>query len=164
MTPQFAEWKDFFVAEVGASAALAGLMVVAISINLARILAFPQLPMRAAELLLMLTGVLVLASLALVPGQPIALFGAELSAIGAVTFAVTLANQLQSLPPIEGLTPPKKMLRALVSTAATLPLVAGGIQLVLGLDGGLYWVAAGVLISLAAAVWNAWVLLIEIMR
>ena len=164
MTPQFAEWKDFFVAEVGASAALAGLMVVAISINLARILAFPQLPMRAAESLLMLTGVLVLASLALVPGQPIALFGAESSAIGAVTFAVTLANQLQSLPPIEGLTPPKKMLRALVSTAATLPLVAGGIQLVLGLDGGVYWVAAGVLISLAAAVWNAWVLLIEIMR
>ena len=39
-----ADWANFFVAEVGASAALSGLVVVAISINLSRILFFPQLP------------------------------------------------------------------------------------------------------------------------
>ena len=47
-------WSDFFVAQVGATAALAGLVVVAISINLQRILSFPQLPGRAAEMLILL--------------------------------------------------------------------------------------------------------------
>jgi modulator of FtsH protease len=45
-------WSDFFVAEVGAAAALSGLVVVAISINLKRILTVPVLPGRAAETLL----------------------------------------------------------------------------------------------------------------
>ena len=40
-------WTDFFVAEVGAAAALAGLLVVAISINLKQIMSFPLLPGRA---------------------------------------------------------------------------------------------------------------------
>jgi len=44
MNAPLAEWANFFVAEVGASAALAGLVVVATSINLSRILLFPQLP------------------------------------------------------------------------------------------------------------------------
>lgn len=43
-----AGWKNFFIAEVGATAVLAGLAIVAISINLSRILAFPELPGRAA--------------------------------------------------------------------------------------------------------------------
>jgi hypothetical protein len=42
VNPAFADWQSFFSAEVGAAAALAGLVAVAISINLARILAFPH--------------------------------------------------------------------------------------------------------------------------
>ena len=29
---------------------------------------------------------------------------------------------------------------------------------------GLYWMAAGILMTLAATIWNAWVLLVEILR
>jgi modulator of FtsH protease len=47
-----AGWDSSFVAEVGAPAALAGLLFVAVSINLTRILQFPQLPGRAAETLI----------------------------------------------------------------------------------------------------------------
>ncbi len=54
-----ADWANFFVAEVGASAALTGLVVVAISINLAKILSYPSLPDRAAEAPFALVGVLV---------------------------------------------------------------------------------------------------------
>jgi len=63
------EWTDFFVAEVGASAALAGLVIVAISINLTRIISYPWLPGRAAETLVAPTGVLVTSSYMLVPHQ-----------------------------------------------------------------------------------------------
>lgn len=43
------EWSELFVASAGASAALAGLVFVAVSINVERILEFPGLPERALE-------------------------------------------------------------------------------------------------------------------
>src|SRR5262249_51640091 len=47
-------WDSFFVAQVSASAALTGLVFVALSINLQRIMNFPQLVDRAAEALIVL--------------------------------------------------------------------------------------------------------------
>jgi hypothetical protein len=164
MDAAIASWANFFVAEVGASAALTGLIVVAVSINLTRILTFRQLPARAAESLLMLIGALMLASFGLMPGQPLALFGAEVLTVGGVSLIVALYNQLQPTGPIEGLTAVKKYLRALVSGLVVVPFVVGGVLLLLGFGAGFYWTAIGILVSLAAGVWNAWVLLIEILR
>ena len=45
-------WDSFFAAQVGASAALAGLVFVGISINLTKIIASGYLPNRAQEALL----------------------------------------------------------------------------------------------------------------
>ena len=42
-------WTDLFVATVGATAALTGLIFVGVSINLTRITAFKGLPERALE-------------------------------------------------------------------------------------------------------------------
>jgi hypothetical protein len=164
MSPLTADWANFFVAEVGASAALTGLMVVAISINLPRILAVAQLPGRAAEGLVILVGILVLTSVGLVPNQPVWLFGAEVSAIGLVMFVVPAAIQLRSRNFVEGVSPAKKYVRVVVSAAATMPIIVAGILLMLGSGTALYWAAAGVIVSLVAGVWNAWVLLVEILR
>ena len=80
-----AGWENFFVAEVGAAAALAGLLFVAVSINLSKVLAHPQLPGRAGESLFILMGVLATATLGLVPGQTSAALGGEILGVGALS-------------------------------------------------------------------------------
>ncbi len=72
-----AAWKNFFFAQVGASAALVGLIFVAVSINLTKILASRRLPSRAFEGLAILVSILIMSSLMLVPDQPTALLGIE---------------------------------------------------------------------------------------
>src|SRR5580693_8815941 len=88
-----AGWGNFFVAEVGAAAALTGLLFVAVSINLTKILSFPQLPGRAAESLMMLAGVLVVATLGLVPGQSRVALGAEILGVAVFVWVSPVAMQ-----------------------------------------------------------------------
>src|ERR1700689_3811629 len=84
------EWKDFFVAITGASAALTGLIFVGISINLARILSLPSLPRRASETLILLTTLLIASVLCLIPKHPVVLIGIEFLSIGIVLWVITL--------------------------------------------------------------------------
>jgi modulator of FtsH protease len=72
-----AEWESLFVAEAGASAALAGLLFVALSINLERILKGTGLPGRAGEAIVLLLTVLVVSTFGLVPGQSPRVLGAR---------------------------------------------------------------------------------------
>ena len=74
---QAAEWHDMFVAIAGAAAALTGLLFVAVSINLTRILEFEILPTRAVETLSIMIGLLLLSVIMLVPGQGSTLLGAR---------------------------------------------------------------------------------------
>src|ERR1700753_1101544 len=77
-----AGWENFFVAEAGASAALLGLLFVAVSINLPKVLQLASLPGRAGESLTVLVNVLVGATVGLVPGQSPQLLGAEIVVLG----------------------------------------------------------------------------------
>jgi len=158
------EWQNFFVAELGALAALTGLVVVAISINLTKILTIAQLPTRAGEALILLVGTLVIASFALIPEQPVRWLGSEILSTGLVVFVAPTGLQARAWTATAGVGAAKKFIRLIVGWAASLPYVAGGSCLILGLDGGLHWVAAGVIVSLVAGVWNAWILLVEILR
>ena len=161
---EHASWTDFFVAEVGASAAFSGLLIVAISINLQRILAYPQLPGRAAEMLIMLVGALLACSFGLVPGQPMKLLGIEICAIGFAMAAAPLAIQAKSLVAVKNQPVSWWLWRMITALCASLPFLIGGAYLFVGNADGMYWIAAGVLITLAATVWNSWILLIEILR
>jgi len=64
----------------------------------------------------------------------------------------------------QDVSPTKRSLRMFVSAAVSLPLIVGGALLLSDSGAGLYWIAAGVILSLVAGVYGAWVLLVEILR
>ena len=97
MAYEASEWSDLFVAAAGASAALAGLLFVAVSINVERILQYRGLPERALEALALLLGVLVISIIGLIPGQDHVALGIELLLTGlAAGGAILVFTQRQS--------------------------------------------------------------------
>ena len=52
----------------------------------------------------------------------------------------------------------------LLNQVAMLPYLIAGISLLLGDEGGLYWVVPAIIFSLIKAIADAWVLLVEINR
>jgi hypothetical protein len=70
--PLTPDWATFFSAELAALATLTGFVVVAISIDLERILAYSWLPSRAGEALVGPVGAVTATSLVLIPDQPAA--------------------------------------------------------------------------------------------
>ena len=81
-------WVEFGVAVAGAAAVLTGLVFVAVSINLERVLAVPGVPDRAGESVLMFLAVLIYSLFLLVPGQSTTALGVELLVSGLVFAAV----------------------------------------------------------------------------
>jgi modulator of FtsH protease len=157
-------WESFFVAEVGASAVLAGLVFVGLSINLDKIIAGPGLPGRALEALVVLIVVLVVSSLLLVPGQSQALIGCEVLVSGLAVWIAIVSLQLGNL---RTLAPPYRVVfavRVALGQLATVPFVIAGTAVLVRGEGGLYWVVPGIIVSLVLALQDAWVLLVEINR
>ncbi len=150
------------MAEVGASAALTGLLFVAVSINLSEVLKHPQLPGRAAESLLILSSVLLTSTFGLVPGQPRQLLAAELLVVGLLVWLFPIKLQLAAHRPGS----PRHWIvtRVVTHQLATLPLLVSGVSLLSGVGGGLYWLVAMTAFSFADVLINAWVLLVEIQR
>ena len=163
------QWHDFFLAQAGAAGVLTGLVFVGVSINLEKILADPNsgLPGRAAEALILLVAVLTASVLLLVPGQSTALIGVEVLAVGLAAWGWVVAIQLRRLGYWRTMRPDLRrafVLRVALGQLATLPLVIAGVAvLTVGL-GGLYWLVAGTVFSILAALSEAWVLLVEINR
>jgi len=158
-----ARWGEFGVALVGASAALAGLTFVAISINLGRILAGTGLTGRAAEGVITLMLGLVTCALLLVPDQGARAVGIEWLALGAAYAALLVRNHLQAARAhtVGGRVLGTRV--ALHQSAAILWIVAG-LAAAVGVGGGLYWVVPAALWTVVVGTSDAWVLMIEILR
>jgi hypothetical protein len=163
------EWHDFFLAQAGAAGVLAGLVFVGASINLEKIVSQPGsgLPGRVAEALILLVAVLTASVLLLVPGQGPVMVGAEVLVVGLATWGWVVVIQLLRLRSWRAMRPDLRqafVLRVALGQIATLPLVVAGIAVLAGGLGGLYWLVAGMVFSILVALFEAWVLLIEINR
>ncbi|ROO84852.1 hypothetical protein EDD29_2381 [Actinocorallia herbida] len=156
-------WADFCAAVMGTSGALSGLLIVAVTINIERILAYPGLSARAAATLILFAAPLVLCALVLAPGQPRGALAAELLATGAVLgWALTAAHARAARAP------DRRDRSRHLRTATTL-LCAGGVllagaTLAAGWGGGLYWLLPTVLGAFVLGLLATWVLLVEILR
>lgn len=160
---EISEWSDLFVASAGATAALAGLVFVAISINLEKILQLEGVPELGMITLLLLVGVLVVSLFGLIPGQGDKALGIELliqSAVWSLFIALLVRRSLSSITEGAGRFPS----RVILPLFGTVPYLVGAVLLVAGSEMAMYWVFAGMLGAILAAVMNAWILLVEILR
>jgi modulator of FtsH protease len=157
-------WAALFGAEISASAALTGLIFVAVSINLARILEYPALPARVLKAVLMLVYVLIVSTLVLVPGQPHWALGGELVVLG---LGVGLSEVLIDVRAWRLTNPEYRAFNVAMITLtalAGLTTVLSGATLIAMQGGGLYWLVPAILVAFSSALIDAWVLLIEIVR
>lgn len=152
-------WGEFAVVTGSATAALLGLLFVAVSIQIKTIARSPELRNRSAQTMaLLLTGLLG-SVLLVVPNQSRWELGAELVALGVAAIVASLvlgrrAGRQSALGQI--------LDRANPGSITCASLIIGGVLLVLGHDHGLYLLVPALVAVLAGGVVNAWLILIRL--
>jgi len=157
-------WAGFFSAQIAASAALAGLLFVAVSINLEQIIAGSNLVARSAKAIFTLTGILLISVMAMVPAQPLRALAIELLIAGlAMWLAITWAGYAagHNNPYVSRA---NRIFQRILTQLAGLPVLCCAISLFLHRGGGFYWLVVAVVFSYITSLSDAWVLLIEIHR
>ncbi len=158
-------WHDFFVGELGAAAALAGLLFVSLSVNQERILKLPGLAQREIQGLTSLFLVFAIASLALAPDWRPRTFGAAALTLSAGQIAILFWLQIAGYRATDRQFRRKALGSFLIGQAASWTLLVGSALVALRNDWwGLAWYPSGVILAFAFAGAISWVLLIEINR
>lgn len=158
-------WINFFLAAASASAALAGLVFVALSVNIGRILQFAHLPVRAGAAIGTLMLVLVGSIAVLIPQSPFAL-GVEILTFGICAWALKMwaayrsfaARKVYNRPLIESI------VQLVLGQVPPLLFILGGILLMQDNASSFYWIAGGVITAFVFSVVTCWILLVEILR
>jgi hypothetical protein len=157
-------WTAVFSALVGASAALTGLLFVALSINLSQVIKGQGLIGRAVEVLILLTSVLIVATMLLIPGQGTGTTGIEILSVAVLEFVFLAIIHVRAPRRVLGVSPPMFAMRVAAAQAGPVFMGVGGVSLLAQNGGGLYWVVPAMVAAIVAAIIGAWVMLVEIVR
>lgn len=151
-------WAAVFTATAGASAGLTGLLFVALSINMTKVLQGQGWIGRSVEVLVLLTSVMVLSILLLIPGQ-----GAPTAATEILCFAALVAATIAY---IHIRAPHRRLfaMRVVGGQLGPIFLIVGGVSLLAQNGGGLYWVVPALVAAMVTAIIGAWVVLVEAAR
>ncbi|RLK47481.1 hypothetical protein C7474_2069 [Microbacterium telephonicum] len=156
-------WHEFDVAMLGATAALAGLVIVAASVNIEVIIKAASLTARLASAIAGLVLAIIVCAVGLVPSLDAVAYGwivvaaAVLAALFGVDATVRIFQNRH----------PENRLRAgksLVAFLAPAVYAVGGVLLVVGDVGGLVWLAAGSIAAIVTSLFVSWVVLVEVLR
>jgi hypothetical protein len=159
-----AAWSTYLSTLAESAATLTGLVFVALSINLTRILSTPGLPGRAAESMMQLLGVLLVSTCVLIPGQPRIVLGAEVLFFGLALLGLQAAIHIRYLTTTTGNPRWWAVVRITQTLCANIPFCVAGILLLANFPAALYWLPPGFVFSLLSGVAGSWILLIEILR
>jgi modulator of FtsH protease len=159
------DWASFFQAEVGAAAALTGLLFVAMAENREKILQLGRMADRGLEALLMLFLSMIAASFPLMPNQSMLLLGSEVGAAGVIVLILAYYLQRTYLRDLNPVYVRRSRWMVRMNRLAVLLIATGGISIAsLSADIGLRVLAFGILLTFWTAAMSSWVLLVEINR
>jgi hypothetical protein len=161
-------WGEFFLAAAGATAALSGLIFVAVSVNVKTVLDIDKtsggnfLTGRAIEALVALLNVLVVSLIALTPG----ISRGALAAVILVVAAESAISPTKAMLASRGQAEIAKatLVRVVTAGALTVAWLVAGVTLAVQHGGGLYWLPVAFVLAIFVAAVNAWVLLVEVLR
>jgi hypothetical protein len=160
-----AVWEAFNTAMAGATAALAGLVIVAASVNIKDIITAVSLTSRLAASIAALVLALIASAVGLIPGLTAAWYAAS------VVFVTLVAGvfQVNATVRIYQNRHPENRLRFAKAGIGFVPLIAylvGGVMLLVNADdpAALALFAVGSIVSIVAALLVSWIVLVEVLR
>ncbi len=162
--PPLSEWQTLLSVQAGAAATLTGLVFVAVSINLARIVETPGLIGRAAESIAHFLQVFFVCTVMLIPRQPVTALASEILAIALPSWALQATSQIRYAKSRAGHPRLWLVVRIVQTQLSSVPFIVAALLLFLGWPASVFWLVPGFVFSFIAGVVNAWILLIEILR
>jgi len=157
------QWSEFNVAMAGATAALAGLVIVAASVNIAEIVKSRTLTARLLAGIAALVLALAVSAMGLVPDLDLAWYGGLIvaSTLLAAAFQVNVTRLIARDPdPADRARP----LKYLIGFLPILAYLVAGVMVWAGHPSGLHLAAAGCLLAIVSAIVVSWVALVEVLR
>jgi hypothetical protein len=158
------KWHDLFVATAGSTAALTGLIFVAVSINLDRILAFPRLAERALISLILLLTVMIVSVIMLIPDLEWTTYGIVLLLLSLLVLLIVARIDILIYSRTERIYKKRYGTMVMLNQVAILPYFVSATLLYFTYEEGMFWIVGGFFFCVVKAVIDAWVLLIEINR
>lgn len=156
-------WQEFNVAMIGATAALAGLVIVAASVNIGKIITATSMTSRLAAGIGGLVLALTTSAIGLIPDIGTVAFGVTTLIVSAlfVVFPVESARRIFAYRAPENTA---RFFKALMGLVAPVAYLIGSILLIVGSPAGLVLFAAGSILAIMAALLISWVVLVEVLR
>jgi hypothetical protein len=158
---QPADWHDFFLVTGSGAAALAGLVFVALSINLDVVAQNVTHRGRAINMLTGFTAVFMICALSLMGGQGHQAVGTEWLVVAGVALTIYVRNYVQAAKR-GGSRAELRPDRLVGGVTCYVAEIVGAVVLILGHLAGLYIAAVGLIISIAILISGAWLLLVAV--
>lgn len=156
-------WNEFNLGILGAAAALAGLVIVAASVNISEIVKERSLTARLGAGIATLVLAITASALALFPGITLVWYGIAVlvAAVLCSSFPIHAARVLiADRDPLSRY----KGVRSAVNFLPAIVYVVGAALLIAGIPAGLIVVAIGAIVAIPVALMISWVVLVEVLR